>query len=761
MFKQHSEWCDWLILSLLNFTVAVVPLFFLVKNEEIFEFNKMLLTYGIVSLILTIWGTKTIFDKKLTLQKTPFDRWIILFFLSQLISTALSIHPQTSIYGYYTRFHGGLLSTICYIVIFYAAATFIQKKHFKTVIAFVLTGAFIAAMYAFPEHFGHSPSCLILNPWEQTVVTENGQSITKSLPLSEVFNASCWIQDVQSRVFGTFGQPNWLAAYLILLTPLAYALTLQRKLAYKLVGFFLTALFLSTTLFTQSRSGFLGLALGTVIFFGLMTIHFLKKTSRRSSQMMTTGGLLVSIAIVLGIFGSPFSPKISDFFAKPEATVQADIPTHTVDRLEAGGTDSGEIRRIVWEGAINVWKRYPLFGSGVETFAYSYYKDRPLAHNMVSEWDFLYNKAHNELLNFLATTGIFGLGTYLLFQAVVSWFLLRQAVLSENEDEKILSAAILSGLMALHVSNFFGFSTVTVTILMYLLPGLIISQIADGKQIHWQLFAFSKASTKEGKDAKKSWLSEFFSQKLFKPKSNEYFEGVSPWQWFSISVVSMAGIFLLLRTFSIWLADHNYAQSKEAYKNSDLNTALNKIKVAIELSPQEALYFDLYSRIAGQYALAAVEQNEPELGNNLAESAIQASNTSLILNPVHLNFYKSRNQLLVTLAQVQPEFYDSALQTLRAAEELSPTDAKLPYFEGVILQAQDKKDEAVEKLKKSIEMKPNYEAARFLLAQILETKQDNAGAKEQYQYILEKISPNNEQVKTRMEAIATLEAKKK
>lgn len=128
-------------------------------------------------------------------------------------------------------------------------------------------------------------------------------------------------------------------------------------------------------------------------------------------------------------------------------------------QLETGGSESGDIRKIVWKGALGVWRRYPLFGSGVETFAYSYYNFRPAEHNLVSEWDFLYNKAHNEYLNFLATTGIFGLGTYLLLQVWISIWLLKH-----NQ------VAFLSGLIALSVSNFFGFSTVPVALLFWLYP---------------------------------------------------------------------------------------------------------------------------------------------------------------------------------------------------------------------------------------------------------------------------------------------------
>ena len=82
-------------------------------------------------------------------------------------------------------------------------------------------------------------------------------------------------------------------------------------------------------------------------------------------------------------------------------------------------SESIDIRKIVWKGAVNLGLQYPLFGTGVETFAYSYYFVRPVEHNLTSEWDYLYNKAHNEYLNFFATTGVAGLATYLLYIGAV------------------------------------------------------------------------------------------------------------------------------------------------------------------------------------------------------------------------------------------------------------------------------------------------------------------------------------------------------
>src|SRR3989339_981087 len=143
--------------------------------------------------------------------------------------------------------------------------------------------------------------------------------------------------------------------------------------------------------------------------------------------------------------------------------------------IRVGGSDSMDIRKVVWQGAIELGQRYPLFGPGVETFAYTYYWVRPAAHNLLSEWDFLYNKAHNEYLNFLATTGFFGLLTYLLliFSIIrviarsnatwLSWIPLAGKSHSTNDlktENRELKTPLLLGSLSILITNYFGFSVV-------------------------------------------------------------------------------------------------------------------------------------------------------------------------------------------------------------------------------------------------------------------------------------------------------------
>src|SRR3989344_7838795 len=95
-----------------------VPLILWPGTSEVFEFNKMLVVYALTILISASWVLKWIDQKKIIIRGTPLDIPILLFLLSQILSTIFSIDTHTSLWGYYSRFHGGLMSTISYIVLY-------------------------------------------------------------------------------------------------------------------------------------------------------------------------------------------------------------------------------------------------------------------------------------------------------------------------------------------------------------------------------------------------------------------------------------------------------------------------------------------------------------------------------------------------------------------------------------------------------------------------------------------------------------------
>jgi len=214
--------------------------------------------------------------------------------------------------------------------------------------------------------------------------------------------------------------------------------------------------------FTYSRSGLLGLAaaLGTfLIFLG-------RENLRKNWRPLLLVGLSWALISVL-----TFSSKVA-FAATPSATPSAQ------PQPPSGSTV--DIRLAVWQGTLNLIKDHPLLGTGPETFAYSFLPYRPVELNQTAEWEFLYNKAHNEYLNLAACTGLLGLGAYLLLIGKFvlwntrEWTRMKKRI---NTNERILGVGIFAGWVGVLVTNFFGFSVVVTSLLFWLFMALGISYI--------------------------------------------------------------------------------------------------------------------------------------------------------------------------------------------------------------------------------------------------------------------------------------------
>lgn len=682
------------ILILFQTMLILVPFVWTTSTSELFEFPKMLLVYFFTIIITSFWLVRMVLEKRFIWSKTFLDIPLLLFLLSQILATLFSMDRHTSLYGYYSRFHGGLLSTISYLLLYYAAAANLKLLDAKKILTALVISGVIASLYAFPEHFGHSPSC----------VRVAGQ-----------FTANCWVQDVQTRVFGTFGQPNWLAAFLItiMFIPLAQA-TRKSSILKTSLWLLVTGLFFAVLLFTKSRSGLAGLALGMLIFWPL-TFFTLRHNFKRV-LILFLSFILISSACFL-VFGKGAVSQLDTQIAKiftPRSTivtpqsVSPDKPLPSGTQLEVGGTESGAIRRIVWSGAINLWKMHPLVGSGVETFAYGYYNARPVEHNLVSEWDFLYNKAHNEFLNFLSTTGLIGLLTYLSVIFTYTLWSLIQIFKKHDADsaqiaptagppgnrlgsrgrkfepvESLLIIALLSGFWALMVSNFFGFSTVPVGLLFFLYPAIA--------------FLLARANH----------------------DSPLPHNPIKTSQYVLLAILLMTSSFFLLKLVNYYRADLAYAKGKAYNEAGDLTQALPLLQKAFSLWDNEPTYSDELALANAKAALSLASSNKLEDARLYAQQGVALSNLTLKHNQVHLNFWKTRARIFLALATLDGQYIAPGEQALIQAGILAPTDAKIFYNLGSLNHQLNNFEEAKKYYQKTLELKPDYAAAQSGLDDII------------------------------------------
>ena len=626
-------------------------------------------------------------ERKFIFRRTILDIPLLVFLGSQTISTLLSIDPLTSWLGYYSRFNGGLISTISYLLLYWAFVSNMDKKGAKKLIDVTLWSAALVSIYGALEHFG----------------------IDKDI----------WQQDVQSRVFSTLGQPNWLAAWLVALIPITWARIIKQKgdkVVFKsTIPYFLSALFFTVLLFTGSRSGILGFGVAGIIFWGLV---FLKYKSEYIKEFLISNIILVIIA---AFFGTQFTPSIFNVVARSQNNQSEAVTQVGGTALETGGTESGTIRKIVWQGAFEIWKHYPIFGTGVETFAYSYYQYRPVAHNLTSEWDYIYNKAHNEYLNFMANTGTVGIIAYLTMIGFAVYQTIKIYRPRESNSEKStnhnLDVALLAGYSSILVTNFFGFSVVPVQLLFYLYPAFAIILV--------------------GADS------------VEKERNTSLNPNQKALNW-AIAFGTLGALFIICR---YWYADYLYATGANYNKAGRQDMAIPYLNRAIKLAPNQSIYYGELARAYTNLALAYNEEGETATASQLTEAAIESSIKAVNLSPANVNLKRVEFGVFVMLSALDPNYLLNARDILIPATIQAPTDAKLSYNLGLIYSRVGQNDLALSSLKKTIELKPDYKEARLAYAILLIDARKNLEAREELNYILTNIDPTDSMSKQYLESI--------
>lgn len=421
-------------------------------------------------------------------------------------------------------------------------------------------------------------------------------------------------------------------------------------------------------LFTRSRSGFLAFVISYIAYWILLLRTY--SYAKIKSALIRYSIFLFAILL---IFGTPYTPS---FFSIIRTGTQENrntgIPiSGTV--LETGGTESGDIRKIVWTGAVEtIWQK-PILGSGPETFAYTYYQSRPVAHNLTSEWDYLYNKAHNEYLNVASGAGLIGLGAYLYLHYALAKMSLTKIVKSKkmNQDDEdqvrhiypVLGATITS----FAITSFFGFSVIPVYFTLILLA--IISSTLPGDKLE-------NSST----------------------KFPSYLYFIFP--------------ILLIYPSRMFMADRAYTIGKQYLDSGKAEIASPLFQNAINYRNGLDIF---HGSLAESYALEGKK-----------EQALHEAEVNRQLNPVNLNSYRSRAKTYLTLASKEPSYYLESAKEIKQARMLAPTDPKLAYNLGLIYTRTNQLAQAEQELKEAITLKPNYAEPYYALTLLYEqTKQTN------------------------------------
>ncbi len=250
------------------------------------------------------------------------------------------------------------------------------------------------------------------------------------------------------RAYGTLGQPNPYAGYLGYLAPVAAAIVTTTLRMWRNTGQarYLAACFISsgTTLIliagifmSWSRGAWLGLAASLFVVFGL--------NSRRSAVIALLA--VTALILVVSVTGIGWLPDSIEGRMQDLGSYAGDLdPANT----EITDDNFSVLERLAhWRAGLLMFASEPWLGVGIGNYSANYgqyalpYWYDPLGH------------AHNVFINFLAETGILGLGTFLSFWLALAWTLSRCVWRGCQGWDKALAVGLVGTWMYLTIHNLF------------------------------------------------------------------------------------------------------------------------------------------------------------------------------------------------------------------------------------------------------------------------------------------------------------------
>ena len=399
-----------LIYMILNVLYINVGSYFLIRNIiSTFQFSNGHIIFLIINIFLIRYLVVT---KKY--KKNKIDIILKLIIVFALISTALAYNVNTALYGHYGRCEG-LLVILYYMSILFLAS-FIKKEYKKILIYSILLGGFIQVIYCIFQKF-------------------NLFGVIKLLHRG-------------SSVYGLATHPNFFGTLMLLC--LSYSMGLfidSKKLITNILFAFLSCSFLTGLLLSDALSGLVGLI---VVLIFLLIYSIKNKCVKKYILLFILLGYVLS---TLHFF--KLTTVLNDFIKTNNETVN--IAQGNLNN------DYGSGRVKVWKETIKVVPNYLLHGIGVDNFAYII-DGKPIV-NSIGYFD----KAHNEYLQILVTTGIFSLISYLCLHFII----VKNGIKKTFKNKEIYLILPIIGYL---VQSQFNISVIEVAPFFYIGLGLLVDR---------------------------------------------------------------------------------------------------------------------------------------------------------------------------------------------------------------------------------------------------------------------------------------------
>lgn len=368
--------------------LAVVPFLTFEENEQSpFELPKLIFLTYVTIFAVICYLVMSLKDREWKFRWNHGLNNLLLILIATVLSYQVSNNSFNSLWG-----NNNVPTDSVWITSIFLAFVFLVFQLFDTrerilrLEKTVLISIFALAVYGIVQHFGMDP----IDWWGYP--------------------------EMRTAAYGTIGQSVGYSTIVGAFIPLAAFIFLKQKETMKVV---LSLVVLVTLLIGQMYSGSrTPVALAVLITSAMALVLFFKDRSIKKNLIIY---FIALVAVQVAYF--------------------AEGGTAIEKKMQSTSLNSGIRERVqVWEDGFKIWQKYPILGSGPETFALELKLANSKDFNTNSKWALYWHKAHNFIFHYLATLGLVGLATHLLllFSAVYwAWTECRKKIVTDKKNKAV------------------------------------------------------------------------------------------------------------------------------------------------------------------------------------------------------------------------------------------------------------------------------------------------------------------------------------
>jgi O-antigen ligase/tetratricopeptide (TPR) repeat protein len=440
--------------------------------------------------------------------------WLVLGFLAWVgLTSVLSIHPPTAIFGKYRRFEG-LISFVTYAVVFFMVMQYADRpSRVRSLARTLAISGFVVAAYGVTQVIGTIGigTARILQPLALVAAIAGPVACIAPIVLGRVsdpetrralfigaglallagaFMAAGLQENIAAavatgvdtvaldpvrwgrlgfetnRAFSTYGNPDMLGAFLIFPFAVVLGLALtERHTGWRAIYWVFTLFNVFVGLTSYTRGAWIGATIA------LIAIAVAYVRARKGSEMRLKP---IDLTFIAGSLAAGITVIVT-------TSLRDDAVRNVLTRILSifeFGEGSALTRFQIWDAAISAIAERPVFGWGADTFRLLFPMFKPAEYVEAAGYISVADNVHNYPLQLASGIGIPGaLLMYGLIAAVLT-ITARDVFARGKGTERLLLAGFWAAWLGYVVALIFGLSVTGVTVFMWLTMGILVSSRA-------------------------------------------------------------------------------------------------------------------------------------------------------------------------------------------------------------------------------------------------------------------------------------------